>query len=147
MPVPKTCSQTLKRSSLLRIGQTGFYWFERRTQFYRFFLSPVGRRDPFLSWGRRRKHFTVVIYERSTLLYSTNPSAELMRSNAALFLNRLAKYRCEQSPSETALLVQSVIAIDDNQTSNLLSIYVKSEQVKWKGELGREGRKRDRATD
>ncbi len=39
------------------------------------------------------------------------------------------------------------IAINDNQTSNLPSIYVKSEQVKWKEGLGREGREGDRATD
>jgi hypothetical protein len=44
-------------------------------------------------------------------------------------------------------LFNQFIAINDNQTLNLPSIYVKSEQVKWKGELGREGRERERQSN
>ncbi len=40
---------------------------------------------------------------------------------------------CEQSKNETSVQVQSVY-FNDNLSSNHQRIYVKSEQIKWKGE-------------
>ncbi len=51
---------------------------------------------------------------------------------------RLNRY-CEQSPSETVLLVQSVNCNQSFSTSNLPSIYVKSRQVKSTMEIGQTG--------
>jgi hypothetical protein len=40
---------------------------------------------------------------------------------------------CEKSKNETSVQVQSVY-FNDNLSSNHQRIYVKSEQIKWKGE-------------